>query len=369
MLLAIVAACYGALRLVLTLGMLRRAPRTSAQPPVSIIVAARDEADALGALLPMLLGQRYRDYEVIIVDDRSTDATPALLRDWQARDARLTAVRVDHTPEGRMPKMHALAQGIAQARGELLLLTDADCHVLPTWVAGMAAVFTPEVGAAIGYVDLQAPHATLVEQIQALDYLAMMAMAAGATRLGHPLGAAGANLAYRRAAYDQVGGFAAIPSGLVADDMALIQRVLSETDWRVAFCDDPRAFVSTAAEPTLRAALDQRRRWMAGGQQVLGQNLPLLLAGTIIGMFNGMLLAAPLFFRSRAWRRVVLLSSIARLAADGVHLGVAAARFRRGGLLRYLPLWILAQLPYSLALPLANLLGRSWSWKGRASSQ
>lgn len=363
MLLSIVAACYAALRTLLTLGLLRRSPRTDHQPPASIVVAARDEAEALATLLPALFDQRYPDYEVIIVDDRSTDATPRLLNEWQQREPRLKTLRIDDLPPGRSPKMHALDQGIAVSRGELLLLTDADCRVPPTWIAATAAVFTSDVGAAIGYVDLEATHDTLFEKVQAFDYFTMMAMTAGATQFGHPLGGAGANLAYRRAAYDAVGGFAVMPAGAVADDMLLIQRVLNQTDWRVAFCDDPLAFIATAAEPSLRQLLDQRARWMAGGQEVLHQNVPLLVASSIIGMLNGILVCFPLLLRPRRMRRILLLSIFVRALVDLLHFGVAAVRFRRVGLLRYLPLWLLAQPPYMIGLPLYNL-GRDWSWKG-----
>lgn len=365
MLLSIVAACYAALRVILTVGLLRRSPRSDQQPFVSIVVAARDEVDSLRRLLPALLAQDYPRYEVIIVDDRSTDATAQLLTEWQQRESRLIAVRVDALPEGRSPKMYALEQGIGRSQGELLLLTDADCRVPPSWAAATAAVFTRDVGAAIGYVDLYAAHDTLLEQFQAFDYFTMMAMAAGATQLGHPLGGAGANLAYRRAAYDQVGGFAAMPSGAVADDMLLVQRVLNETDWRVVFCDDPQAFIATAAEPTLAALLQQRARWMAGGGEVLQQNKPLLVASTLIGLLNGMLLGWPLWLRRTDLRRHLLLSVAVRVLADLLHFGVAATRFRRVALLRYLPLWLLIQPPYMVGLPLYSL-SRRWSWKESA---
>ncbi|MBV9786861.1 MAG: glycosyltransferase [Chloroflexi bacterium] len=362
MLLQVVTACYVALRVLLTIGLFRRQPRSSAQPSVSVIVAARDEAADLPRLLDALLGQNYPRYEVIIVDDRSTDATPEMLRSYQARDPRLKIVTITEVPEGRTPKIHGLTQGIAQAQGELLLLTDADCRMPPTWISGMAACFTPDVGAVLGYVELYAANSRLMEDLQALDYFSMMATLAGATNLEHPVGAAGANLAYRRAAYNEAGGFEAMPTGAVADDMVLLQHVLDRTDWRVVFCDDPGAFVSTPAEPTLRQALNQRVRWMAGGQEVLWHNPALLVTGTIIGTLNGLLLSFPLLLGTRSLRRALLQLVAGRTLADLLHLGVAATRFQRRDLLRHLPLWMLLQMPYTMFLPLYSAFSK-WSWK------
>lgn len=362
MLLKIVLACYMALRTVLTLGLLLREPRSKDQPTVSVIVAARNEARALPGLLDSLLRQRYGRYEVIVVDDRSDDETPQLLAEYQARDTRLKTVRINEVPEGRTPKMHALGQGVAEASGALLLFTDADCSVAETWIAGLAAFFNPDVGAVTGYVGLRAPHGTLLEHVQALDYFAMMATTAGATKLGKPIGAAGANIAYRRAAYDEAGGFEDMPLGAVADDMLLLQRVIDRTPWRVVFCDDPRAFVTTDAEPTLRQLLNQRVRWMAGGNEVLRDNPALLTTSSLIGMLNGILLSFPVLIIRPELRRTLLCAVLVRTFADALHLGVAAIRFREVALLRYLPVWSLVQIPYTVVLPVYSLL-RRWSWK------
>lgn len=365
MLLYFVAVCYALMRAVLTVGALRRTSSTSDQPFVSIVVAARNEADQLGALLSQLLRQDYPAYEVIIVDDRSTDATPDVLQAWRARDDRLKFVQITAAPQGRPPKMYALEQGVGAARGALLLFTDADCVVPPTWITAMARCFTPDVGAVIGYIELRAEHDTLLEHVQALDYFGMMALTASGTKLGHPLGGGGANLAYRRSAYRESGGFAHMPDGAIADDMLLIQRVQDRTRWRIAFCDDPRGFISTAAEPTLKQLLRQRARWMAGGQEVLRDNTALLVISSLLGTFNGMLLSFPLLLKRPVTRRALLWAIVIRVLADTLHLGVIAARWRRLQILRYLPLWLVAQVPYTIALPLYSLLGR-WTWKSEA---
>jgi poly-beta-1,6-N-acetyl-D-glucosamine synthase len=366
MLLYIVTACYAAMRAVLAWAAWRHTPRNDSQTFVSVIVAAHNEAATLPALLESLLSQSYLDYEVIIVDDRSDDATHGLLTEWSQRHDRLITVRLDDAPDDVAPKMHALARGIEQSRGELLLLTDADCEAQPGWIAGMSAAFGPDTGAVLGYVRLDAANDTLLEHVQALDYFHMMAMTASATKLGYPLGAGGANLAYRRAAYDAVGGFDAMPRGAIADDMLLLQRVLDQTAWRAAFCDDSRAFMTTPAEPTLKQFLNQRARWMAGGTEVIGRNWPLLFCSSLIGMINGLMLCAPFLLLRRHLRRPALVMMAGRVLADLLHLGLAARRLRATDLLRYLPLWIVAQLPYTVALPIYSRLA-SWGWGNRSN--
>jgi glycosyltransferase involved in cell wall biosynthesis len=95
-------------------------------PRVSLIIAARNEELNIETALDSLLAQDYPDYEVIVVDDRSADATPQILARAQARDARLSVVRVDVLPDGWLGKNHALERGAADASGEILIFADAD---------------------------------------------------------------------------------------------------------------------------------------------------------------------------------------------------------------------------------------------------
>lgn len=367
MFLQIVAVCYAVLRALLTWGVLRRQPTTREQPFVSVLAAARNEAAHLPHVLESLTAQQYPNYELIVVDDRSVDETPTLLEGWQRRDQRVRSVRVTTEPEGRSPKIEALKHGVAVARGDLLLFTDADCTVSREWIKHMVALFTPDVGAVVGYVELDAPNKTLIEQVQVFDYFAMMAVAAGATKLGWTVGAAGASMGYRRSAYDAVGGFEAFPKDIMSDDMALIQRVVDRTAYRVAFCDDRQAVVRSAAVPTLRQFIDQRLRWFAGGNDVLHRNVPLLLISSTLGMFNGVLLTFPVFLLRPYWRRVLVQALALRLATDLISYGIVAQRVGRPELLRFFPLWFPVQIISTNLLPLLSMM-RGWSWKGHRNN-
>ena len=106
------------------------------QPPrVSVIVAARDEERHIEAAVSSLLGQDYPDYQIVVVDDRSTDRTPEILARLARMDARVRMTRVNELPHGWLGKNHALHLGARSADGELLLFADADVMLEPSAVS------------------------------------------------------------------------------------------------------------------------------------------------------------------------------------------------------------------------------------------
>jgi glycosyltransferase involved in cell wall biosynthesis len=110
-------------------GAIPKLPASVAEVPLprlSIVVPARDEAAAVGRAVGSLLAQDYPDLEIIVVDDRSTDATGDVLRELAAKDPRVLVLRVDDLPAGWLGKNHALWRGADRASGEWLLFTDAD---------------------------------------------------------------------------------------------------------------------------------------------------------------------------------------------------------------------------------------------------
>ena len=100
-------------------------------PTVSVLVAARDEAEKLPGALRTFLALDYPLYEVVAVDDRSVDATGAILQSAAQKDARLKTIRIDSLPSGWLGKPHALQQAYEKSSGEWLVFTDADVHFRP----------------------------------------------------------------------------------------------------------------------------------------------------------------------------------------------------------------------------------------------
>jgi poly-beta-1,6-N-acetyl-D-glucosamine synthase len=192
------------------------------QAKVSIIIAARNEAKNIEACLAHVFANVYAPgYEVIVVDDRSDDDSPAILRQWESQYSNLQVLRIDAVPKGMPPKKHALTVGISAATSEILLFTDADCRVPADWVARMASAFDTDTEVVLGPGPYHAEPGLLNRLIR-YETLHTAFWFLGRAKMGNPYMALGRNLAYRKSFFERVGGFASGIESLSGDDDLLV---------------------------------------------------------------------------------------------------------------------------------------------------
>jgi chlorobactene glucosyltransferase len=194
---------------------------------VSVIVPARDEEDSIEPCLASLLAQDYLDYEVIVVDDESSDRTSSIVARMSAHDTRLRLVRGTPLPDGWLGKPHALAQGVEASRGDVLVLTDADTVHSPDSISwAVTNLVDHRADVVSGY--LAQDFGTWGEKLIVPTMYAMMMLLPLALlpRAKSPqlAFAIGQYVAVRREALDAVGGYESIKSSIV-DDMAMAARM------------------------------------------------------------------------------------------------------------------------------------------------
>jgi cellulose synthase/poly-beta-1,6-N-acetylglucosamine synthase-like glycosyltransferase len=261
----------------------RRAPHVDEipLPKISVIVPARNEAASIKVCVERILSNNYpaERFELIVVDDASTDATPAILRKLQQKHAGAVAAGVepDELNDISTPELHiihlphdarrngsrkrtALEAGISAATGDLLLTTDADCIVPQSWIRSMAAAFDADTGFVAGPV-LYPDRGSVWFQVQALEFLGLVAIGAGAIGAGRPILCNGANAAYRKEVYENLNGFEGTADGKAGDDELLMWKVADSRIWKVKFCPAPDSAVLTAPSPNIKTFLRQRLRW------------------------------------------------------------------------------------------------------------
>lgn len=333
-------------------------------PQISVVVAVRDEEPRIGALLDGLAAQTYPPdrWEVIVVDDASADDTAALVEARIGGELRLRLLR--GTGSG---KKAALSQGIAAARGEIILTTDGDCQVPPGWVEGMAAQFGPAVQMVVGFSQIGRPGEVkgLREGLEAVDFLNLMGAALGSAGQGYALAASGQNLAFRQEAFARLGGYGPIQHRASGDDVLLLQLMRRRAGGHIAFATSPATFVVHPAAVSWRALLAQRARWASNAPHQLLLNPPFFTYIAAVFGANLLLALTPL---------VVLAGGLSpaaagviwggKILAEGIFCWRTSAFFGRRELRRFFPWWTLAQ-PFYLVL--AGFLGSLglFTWKGR----
>lgn len=196
---------------------------------VSVVVPARNEAANIERCVRSLLAQRWPRLAVIAVDDASEDATGEILARLAAGDARLSVVSAGALPAGWLGKNHACAVGAARARGELVLFTDADSVHAPDCLARAVAALDRLGGDLLTLVPaivcVGIAEKLLQPAILGLLFTLDGPRALNEDRARFPL-ANGQYLLFRRAAYDRVGGHAAVKDR-VLDDLALAKATLA----------------------------------------------------------------------------------------------------------------------------------------------
>ena len=345
-------------------------------PFVSIIVPARNEERNLPALLPSLLTQTYPAgrYEVIVVDDQSTDATPQILAEAAARDPRLRVISGTPLPDGWKGKPHAMAQGAAVARGDWLLFTDADTVHHP------AALVSAVADACDRQADLYTINPDMVLDGPA-ERLIMPIAALGIATFYSPREvndpnsfvaiANGQFLLVRRTVYDAVGGIAAVRNE-IAEDLAFA-RVIKGRHYRLCL---------TAGKALMRVRMYQSldEIWEGWGKNVVlsFRTQPLNALRQIPALATGGVLPFALL-GGFAWQTLRRRGPARRGAALSLLLALSQAAAVLG-LKRRVDGWLGLGWGWTFTYPLGILLftlilldslrrlvtGQGVTWKGRA---
>jgi cellulose synthase/poly-beta-1,6-N-acetylglucosamine synthase-like glycosyltransferase len=237
---------------------------TEDTPFVSIVIAARNEEQNLPDLIQDLVNQEYPidKLEIIIVDDRSTDLTPIILKEASDNYAFINPIRVDEKSTEMTPKKHALTLGINTAKGDVIVSTDADCRVGKLWVASMAYRVIQDDAISIGFSKVTGE--SFFEQYQMIDFLGIISANAGAGGWKQFWSGTGQNLAYKKSDFDAIGGFESVKDKPSGDDMFLVQSISSLKTGGINI--DPNSFVTTCAVSTIPEFLNQRSRWSSNSK-------------------------------------------------------------------------------------------------------
>ncbi len=243
------------------LRQLRSREKTTLQPQISVVIAARNEQNRIQPCLKSLEALEYPGdkYEIILIDDSSDDRTADYMEEYASGHKNWKVIRISTKSKTLRGKKNALLKGISEARGEIIFTTDADCEVPPHWLTGMSKMFKPGVSMVLGHSPLT-ENKGLFQQLLKFDNLFSAISSAAPAKLGYPFSSVGRNLAYRKDAYDNAGGFLALKKFKSGDDIHLTERFRYLKEGKIDYCADPETFVITPPPTRLSEIFQQQIR-------------------------------------------------------------------------------------------------------------
>ena len=327
-------------------------------PRVAIIIAARNEEKNIRQCLDSIAGLSYPTdlLEVVIVDDRSTDHTAQIAGEYTAKHSHMKLVAAVPGTGNLRGKSNAVAQGIRESAGDIIMFTDADCSVPPRWVEETVKYYTDaSIGIVAGFTALRARR--WFDALQALDWFVLFSVAAATIRLRYPVTAVGNNLSVRRAAYDLVGGYTAIPFS-VTEDYALFHAVTHGTGYHARFPLDAAALVESDPCANFGELYQQKMRWFTGGKGMNAGSLMLLMVPYGLNV----VLAISLLWSPTL---AVFCALLIKTSVDLFLTLPSVVAFKRLSLLRYFPVFEVYYILYVLVFPVLVLAGLETTWKER----
>lgn len=334
---------------------------------ISVIIPARNEADNIRACLSSAVNQSYPKalYEIILINDFSEDDTAKIAMEFPG----VTVLELKDFITDRINsyKKKAIEIGIQHARGTLIVTTDADCIVNKHWLATIAE-FHQQTQADFIAMPVYIPPAkhSFIEIFQSLDFMTLQGITAAAVNQRMMNMCNGANLAYTKAAFDNVGGFAGIDAIASGDDMLLMHKIYNNNPTGVRFLKSQGVIVTTQPVTTIKDFFNQRIRWASKADKYDDKRIFVVLL--LVYLFNVLMLLTPLLGFITGNVTLIffwIMLMIGKTFFELIFLYPVATFFNATKELQYFPLMQPFHLLYTV---IAGWLGKfgSYQWKGRA---
>ena len=316
--------------------------------PVSVIIAARNESENLYELLPRILEQNYPIFEVVVVNNQSTDESIWLLKAYQRQFPNLKVVQIEKSRHLRAGKKLPLTLAIKAAKYDHFVFTDADCMPRSkNWLHHMVAGFLSSKEIVLGYGPYRRGKGFLNRLIRFdTAFIALNYFSFALNKL--PYMGVGRNLAYSRKVFDSVGGFKSHYHLVSGDDDLLIQQAAKNNNYCIEIAEESFCYSEPHTE-WMRWKLQKTRHYSTSGKyHVIKKALlgiyPLSLWFMV---FSFILLCLT---NNVSWMVLGVLLSITIL--KWVMIGRGLRRLKENGLAWFFPLW---DLFYAIMIPVLYL--------------
>jgi len=337
---------------------------------ISVIVAARNEEKNIGNLIVAIKKQNYPShlFELIIVDDHSTDKTADVIKPFLNNQIRLIPLHLADKATDAYKKA-AIDTGIKISKGDLIITTDADCTMPEKWLSTIAAFYEQHHPKMIVMPVVIKNNHSFLGLFQTLDFMSLQGITGAAVHKKIHGMCNGANLAYTRKVYDEVNGFKGIDHIASGDDMLLMHKIAKNYKNELLFLKSKNVIVETQPETKIIGFINQRIRWASKADKYEDKSLfPVLLLVYLVNLLMAILFFICMFFNFEFsilnfYFSFFLLLTI-KTATELYFLTSVSRFFGYTKLLLWFPFFQPFHILYTVVAGWMGKFG-SFEWKGR----
>ncbi|MGY5353124.1 glycosyltransferase [Wenyingzhuangia sp. IMCC45533] len=330
--------------------------------PVSVIVCAKNEADNLEKLIPKLVVQNYDHFEIILINDRSSDRTLDVFEAYADKYSFIKIVNVTPSEHFHGNKKYALTLGIKAAKNDCLLFTDADC--IPNskeWIQLMVNQFSSKNSIVLGYGPYQTIRNSFLNKLIRFETLITALQYFSFAKIGTPYMGVGRNLMYSKALFIENKGFNEHINIMSGDDDLLINKIAHKKN--TAICFDSDTFMVSEPKTTLKQLITQKRRHISTAKYYKKRHKTLLGLYALNRLLFWIVFPISFCFINHRSHLIMMISLVAfKFFSEYIVVGVAAKKLKEKGIVAIIPILDLFLLIFQLYLYVSNTISKPRQW-------
>ncbi|MBG6187718.1 glycosyltransferase [Flavobacterium sp. CAN_S2] len=328
--------------------------------PISVIVCAKNEEENVANFIPLLAEQNYPDFEIVLIDDASSDATLDLFEGFEKQYPNVRLVKVENNEAFWGNKKYALTLGIKAAKKEYLLFTDADCYPTSTeWITAMSSQFTMQKTIVLGYGKYEKIPNSFLNKIIRFETLLTAIQYFSWAKIGHPYMGVGRNLAYKKEEFFNVNGFIEHMQIRSGDDDLFVNQAAKAKNTTIAY--SPESFTVSKPKTTFNDWWIQKRRHVATANYYKPFDKLQLGAFYCSQLFFILL---PIVLLSFQFQWILVLCLIAlRYIVTWIIVGFSAGKLKEKDVVYWYPILELVLLFTQINIFITNTFSKPVHWK------
>lgn len=339
----------------------------------TIIVPFRNESENLPILLKSISSLNYPSnlVTVFLVNDDSNDDSEEIIQK-SIEESNFSIRMIQNNRVSNSPKKDAISTGVKHTTSEWIVTTDADCELPESWLKTFDVFIQNNRENNHNPVMICAPviyksNGSFIETFQKLDGLSLQTVTMGSFGLNNPLLSNGANLAYRKDAFEQVNGFSGNNHIASGDDIFLLEKIKKAYPKQVAFLKSGDCTVYTKPQTSWSQLINQRIRWASKTSKQ--KNASSIILGLIVFLTNVLFLVTPvLMVLNRDYVTIYLLLIVSKILIDYIIIQQSAVCLKID-----ISFWKFLKLPFIYSLLTLIVVTKSfkgnYSWKERQFHQ